>query len=1003
MTGVVYFGGINYASMRTFLFLVAILLVSRGGTQSPESFQDALEVRYVQDRRPDLNRQSELRDQPAWQGFINQHGTWYVHFNEANGLPHRAYGKPIPVSGNSSSERAMAFLEGQLAAFGVPTSDLVPFSAQPSGKYDWVNFRQLYQGLQVIDSRVTVKMLNNQVVLFGLDYYPIQDFSVVPALPSSAAEPAASAGVEGIEWIDNPGELCILPVPSANAFTPRLVYALTVHARSTTGIPSAWRCLVDAQSGQLLSRYNEVKHHGGDCRHPAMCPPVNTTATIVGNIHEENPWIPAVNAPLPNIEVSISGTTFNADEDGVLDVTANPGTSATVRLMGPWSRIYTNGTTPQQTVTLENGTMVFGGGNIRERSAYASVQRIHKHLKTWLPAFDDMDFQIPTNIDVAGECNAFYDGESINFYNIGGGCNATSLVHDVVYHEYAHGINDVYYQSIGGAFINGAMNEGYADFWAISLTDNPVLAIGFYTDNEEGIRIYNEEPKVYPIDLLGQVHNDGEIIMGAWWRSHQLMGANWPLTMSLFLEAYNGLQAMNTNGNEGVAYTDVLIDALQADDDDGDITNGTPNGNAIVEGFYIHGITLLSNATLSHTAQQFVPAEQELELNATLTLQFPFTQYLQNVECAYRINNGAWQMVPMTNSGGNNYMTAIDGQEPSTVIGYYLLTRDVNDFVSNVTPRGAQLDPFPALPHFVLSGVEVVGVHDCDNNEDWGAWQTGVFGDNATTGQWTNDVPIGSQTTDAAPGTIVQTFTQVTPDGEYCFVTGNAPNESEGIGVADVDAGRTTLQSSIIDMSSYDEPVVAYWRWYTNSPPGGANPGADYWQVFMSNNGGSTWTEIEDTKTSDMRWRRNAFRVSDYLEPTAQMRFRFIASDSIRPLENLQGGSLIEAALDDFILYDATTVSVAELEDAQIHLVAWPNPLSTGNREIELSFAMSVQGNTELRIYSQTGQLVHSAGLGHLPSGVVRRRITLPELAAGAYMLEVRGTDVKTTRLIVGR
>ncbi|MFN9799955.1 MAG: hypothetical protein ACK54P_08070, partial [Bacteroidota bacterium] len=196
------------------------------------------------------------------------------------------------------------------------------------------------------------------------------------------------------------------------------------------------------------------------------------------------------------IEVSISGTTFNADEDGVLDVTANPGTSATVRLMGPWSRIYTNGTTPQQTVTLENGTMVFGGGNIRERSAYASVQRIHKHLKTWLPAFDDMDFQIPTNIDVAGECNAFYDGESINFYNIGGGCNATSLVHDVVYHEYAHGINDVYYQSIGGAFINGAMNEGYADFWAISLTDNPVLAIGFYTDNEEGIRIYNEEPKV---------------------------------------------------------------------------------------------------------------------------------------------------------------------------------------------------------------------------------------------------------------------------------------------------------------------------------------------------------------------------------------------------------------------------------------------------------------------------------------------------------------------------
>jgi hypothetical protein len=129
------------------------------------------------------------------------------------------------------------------------------------------------------------------------------------------------------------------------------------------------------------------------------------------------------------------------------------------------------------------------------------------------------------------------------------------------------------------------------------------------------------------------------------------------------------------------------------------------------------------------------------------------------------------------------------------------------------------------------------------------------------------------------------------------------------------------------------------------------------------------------------------------------MRFRFIASDSIRPGENLDGGSLVEAALDDFILYDAVNVSVAELEKAQSDLLAWPNPLT--DRELELAFAMTNQGAVEVNVFSETGQLVHRMSLGQLPSGVVRRRITLPELAAGVYMLEVSGSETKATRLLV--
>ena len=109
-----------------------------------------------------------------------------------------------------------------------------------------------------------------------------------------------------------------------------------------------------------------------------------------------------------------------------------------------------------------------------------------------------------------------------------------TLVSDVVFHEYGHGINDQFYASQGGSFINGGINEGYADFWAISLTDNPVLGAGCYMENEDFfIRRYDVDPKVYPQDLVGQVHADGEIICGARYDTHLLMGGDWNQALQL--------------------------------------------------------------------------------------------------------------------------------------------------------------------------------------------------------------------------------------------------------------------------------------------------------------------------------------------------------------------------------------------------------------------------------------------------------------------------------------
>jgi hypothetical protein len=222
----------------------------------------------------------------------------------------------------------------------------------------------------------------------------------------------------------------------------------------------------------------------------------------------------------------------------------------------------------------------------------------------------------------------------------------------------------------------------------------------------------------------------------------------------------------------------------------------------------------------------------------------------------------------------------------------------------------------------------------------------------------------------------------------FCFVTGQSPGADAGIGANDVDAGHTTLRSPVIDLSSYEDPVFSYWRWFANAPASGANPASDWWQVQISNNGGATWTYLENTLQQDISWRRMAFRVADVLEPTAQFRIQFIASDSTTVGEYLDGGSLIEAAVDDIILYDlASGNGVTDGESAAVSAPSgFPNP---AHGAVLLSGWHPV---STLRIHALHGGLVAELRTG--ADGTVT--FDTSALAAGSYT--VTGLDAAARR-----
>ena len=850
---------------------------------------DENEVRYVSvNMEIDPQYQQLLREGNLWNNFRNNNPNWFVIFNERNQMPHRAFGQPIPVN------NIRTFLE--LNDFVLP-SGIREVSVSKNEKHINKKYKQYYNNLEVIGSQIYAKFTyDNELIAFGLDVFNDINISTNPVLSREEAISNATINISNeITNVFVNNNLKVLANPKYRKYEYHLVYEVTFSTRILEG-PANYICYVDASNGELLMRKNKVMYEA----------PLNGTATVSGEVYTTNPYNPSTNEKFKYLKAIDQNTNTNyfTDINGEVVLPMNIGTQVRYKLEGEYANVETNASTPDIYQNLAATNLIeFDNTNstIQERTAYWAVNEIHDHLKVVFPSYTGLDSPMETNIDEVGSCNAYFDGSSINFYAAGGGCQATANLPDVVYHEYGHAINNGRYNS-GAGMINGGLNEGFADIWALSLTESPVLGYGWdLVDPNIFVRRYDQDRKVYPQDLVGQVHSDGEIIAGAFWDLYLNLGSMSQM-LDLFKYTYDS-GVDGPDGDEGAIYTDLLIEVLFADDTDNDLSNGTPNDLAIISAFDLHGITLLSNAIISHNPISTATANNDIIINASVGITYPWA--LGSTNCYYRLNNAnSWNSVAM--SGTSSFTTTIPAQPAGTIVSYYLSLTDNFGNESGVTPMAANLTPIKDanLPYFIMIGFELSEEEDFDAN--FGFWQTGDVLDNATTGMWEIGVPIASYGDPFDPSTICQTDSDHTPVGVQCAFTGNASSTNDGLGTNDVDGGHTTLYSPYYDLSSYTNPAFSYYRWYTNSPYSGANPGADWWQVMITDDG-VNWHYIENNISSDISWRKFAFRVSDYVNLTSNIQLKFIASDSIRIGQNLDGGSLIEAAVDDLMLYDSQT------------------------------------------------------------------------------------------------
>lgn len=990
---------------RPFSFLLVFtgfLSSAFGQWSDPWVHQDPAEVRLpVSWEDPQEGVQRHLRAHTAWADFAAEHPRWQVVFDQGTRSVLRAYGPAIPTAAPTD------WLESNLEGTQWEVDHGI-WTAHDMGKHMLLRATQMAGGRPVLGTELVVKASEAGVVMWGAKVHPDAAWPASTAgLSESEVEEAATQDIALADLDLQIGEEWLVPVKEGEGeqvrFQFRPAVELTVRGTSEQGIPVVYRTLVDLESGAVLLRENTVRHiggpHGPIQAHRKAPKPMGPPALlqmlscqVTGTVHLTQPFEPTSEVGLSYLNAQTAAGPQTTALGGSLVLEGEAPQELGLELAGLYSTVTTNGVTPDVIIVVNGDTTLSMDdvANVRELSAYHSVNRIHDHMQAWLPGFTGLDFSLPTLVDVSGTCNAFYTpgNPTINFYSEGDGCNAFSVVSDVVYHEYGHGINDVFYESLGGAFVNGATNEGYADFWAISLTDNPILGAGCYSDDPSFfIRRYDENPKVYPQDLVGEVHADGEIICGAWYDTHLLMGGDWNETMALFVAAFPGLQAQAANGNEGEVYVEILLDVLQADDDNDDLSDGTPNGAAILEGFAMHGISLFSSVDIAHVPDMAIGSDAAITLEAEAEILFPFGQYFSTCDLYYRTSpSDDWTQVPMTEEGGDLFSAELPAQGAGTVVDYFFGISDLFGATSAITPFSADDAANPNLPYNLIVGLEPVLTDDQDDYSQFGFWQLGLAEDNATTGEWESTIPVGSFSTPGDASSICAPDEDHTPgDGLYAFITGVSPGQDAGIGSNDVDGGSTTLQSEALDLSSMVSPVLSYWRWYVNAPASGANPGADWWQVHISDDGGQSWVEVEETLTQDISWRRNAIALDQYIDLTDNVQLRFVASDSLRLDQELDGGSLIEAAVDDLIILDVATSGMTESEASG--LVAWPVPAA------DRLHSAGWQAGTKVKLIAADGRLLAEG----IADGLGQCHMNLGSLPAVAATLSGRARSGKVS------
>lgn len=161
----------------------------------------------------------------------------------------------------------------------------------------------------------------------------------------------------------------------------------------------------------------------------------------------------------------------------------------------------------------------------------------------------------------------------------------------------------------------------------------------------------------------------------------------------------------------------------------------------------------------------------------------------------------------------------------------------------------------------------------------------------ASSGWWVRDEPIGTNYNGITSNPDLDVDFDL---GNKSFVTGNGGGDA---GTDDVDNGVVTLTSPVMNLSTFNKPVLRYSTWFFNA--GGNGTPNDALEVRITN--GTDEVVLETITQSASAWKApSEFDLASLITLTDNMQVIFETSD----LPN--SGHLVEAAVDAFLVEETS-------------------------------------------------------------------------------------------------
>jgi trimeric autotransporter adhesin len=539
---------------------------------------------------------------------------------------------------------ARGYLPRVQAFLGVDPKDLVlnrGRSGQPADHLWFVDFDVVRDGLTVEGARVVFRVNNGNLIQYGTEGLPAPGAKVpVAKLTQKDALDAVAQLIGGFQVGDtfrDAGSLHLLPVAVVNnKLAERFefgkgrdlakVWQFVFHR---DGVMGTWRARVDAATGEVLE-LADINDY--------------VAAQATGGTYLNSPTTGSeVVRPMPFTNLSTGGFANSAGlynfTSGALTSTLNGQYVAITDTCGAISKtadaagnLAFGTSTGTDCITPGSG----GAGNTHaSREQFYQVNRIKEVGRGWLPSNTWLQAKLTVNVNLNQTCNAYWNGSSLNFFKSGGGCRNTGELAGVSLHEYGHGLD----QNDGtGTAPEGGTGEAYGDITAAIALHTSCIGPGFLTTQCSGygnactactgVRDIDSAKRVTttPATVSNftqvrcgagsgpcgkEVHCESYVPSQTIWdlANRDLPGAGtgpaWTILDRLWYVSRNTAtssftcNATGTFTSNGCGTGNWWKVMRAVDDDDGNLTNGTPHGAALFAAFNRHGIACTTDTGAS--------------------------------------------------------------------------------------------------------------------------------------------------------------------------------------------------------------------------------------------------------------------------------------------------------------------------------------------------------------------------------------------------------------------